>query len=164
MSPVERDEPAALTGLPPRPVGAIDEEERARTTGRNRRLAWRVLANLVTLAILVACFLPDPGLPPGDDFPWDKVAHALAFGAFAFCWRLAGLGPLLVVLAGALLTAATEIGQAVFLPQRAAEWGDVAADLAGVALGLWLGRLTVARRLKSELAACAARRTSPSRS
>jgi hypothetical protein len=153
MSPVEDVEPLAFTEPPPLPLG--EQAERARRALRNRRLVWRVIANLVTVAILVACFLPDPGLAPSNEFPWDKVAHALAFAAFAFCWRGAGLAPFFVLAAGVVLTSATEIGQGLFLPERTAGWGDVAADVAadvaGLATGLLLNRLTGARTLAPPL-------------
>lgn len=139
MSLVEADAPREQAA-PSQPAAALDPEGRARTTRHGRRLIWRVVANVVTAAILIACFVPDPGLPATAAWPLDKLAHAAAFAAFAFFWRMAGLSPLLVLASGLLLAAATELGQGAFVPTRSAEPLDAFADIAGIAIGLGFAR------------------------
>lgn len=72
-------------------------------------------------------------------FPYaDKLAHVLVFGLVAWTGRLVGLPavPLFAVLG--VHAVVSEVVQAALLPGRAGDPGDVAADVAGVLLGLAL--------------------------
>lgn len=86
-------------------------------------------------------------LAPGmeSNLPLDKVAHLVLYGVLGL---LAGLGwaragwprrawvPLCLAL---LVGAVDELNQRT-VPERSAEWGDLAADTAGVLAGFTLGR------------------------
>lgn len=92
--------------------------------------------------VILICWLSLTPSPPKIEsafFGWDKVQHAGAYGLFALLagwafgtfpldrqrrWRLAVAA---VVLCGGLL----EIAQGLFTANRAAEWGDLLADLVG---------------------------------
>jgi VanZ family protein len=99
---------------------------------------------------------PDPDLPS-----WlsanDKIAHAGLYSVLGGClgygWRRSSAPPphWLLVGLGALYAATDEWHQA-FVPHRAPDLGDWAADVSGVVAG-YLLMLFVARRL--------ARRTKP---
>jgi len=105
-----------------------------------RRWRWS-LAGLVTTVSWLAL---SPAPPAGLDTGWDKLNHAGAFAVltlvsiFAFArsqrnpWRL---------LVGLLCYgAAIEVAQS-FTPTRSAEWGDLLADLIGMAAGAMLAML-----------------------
>ena len=101
------------------------------------RAGWRLLFVLTVLAVAWLAFTPHP--PPRATTGWDKANHALAFCAMA----LAALGgwprapgwavPAALLGYGVLI----ECVQAV-VPGRSAEWADLLADAAGIALGLLL--------------------------
>ncbi len=76
---------------------------------------------------------------PGAPWPYeDKVKHAAAFAAFVWLGWRAGYREALHLGGGLLaLGAAIEVAQ-FFTPWRSAEWADLLADAAGIALGLWL--------------------------
>lgn len=111
------------------------------------RPVWRGLLALLLVVITALALVPDP--PRSLSTGWDKSNHMLAFAALAFTgvrahWRLPRQWPRLI---GLLLAygVALEIAQH-FLPPRSADWHDVVADGAGVALGL-LAAATAARWL-----------------
>jgi VanZ family protein len=102
-------------------------------------LLWLLLCTLLTLLILWLALMPGESAPPG--FGWDKLNHA---GAIAAATGLAylSLQPRSWAAGGAFLYGASlgvliEILQATLTTGRAAEWGDVAADLVGAG-SVWL--------------------------
>ena len=99
--------------------------------GRLSRGAF-VLVVLVSVAVLFA---------PGDDVPAalpgvDKVVHLLLFAALAVTGRWAGLRPPALAVGLAGYAAVSEVLQAVLPLARSGSVADLAADLAGVAVGL----------------------------
>ena len=110
----------------------------------------RLLMALIWTALVVAaCAWPSHRLPIvetvegiGNIKHLDKVAHAAIFSGFGFLWVRVGrarskLVPLII--AGVVLSAATELIQLLPSVGRDASWGDFAADLVGMGLGLAAG-------------------------
>ena len=86
-----------------------------------------------------ALYVPKaPGIQTG--LPLDKVVH---FGLFALVTWLgvrAGVPVKWVVVLMVVQAAASELTQNFLLAQRGGDWLDFAADLAGIAVGVWLAR------------------------
>lgn len=117
---------------------------------------WRALLALLLLAVAWLAFSPAP--PPQADTGWDKANHALAFAVLAAVGELA-LWPhrarRRLTVAGLLCYGALiELLQSQ-LPARSGEWGDLAADAAGIVIGLLLAAPLLRR------APAAVRRSSP---
>lgn len=70
--------------------------------------------------------------PPGAD----KLVHAALFAAPTFLGLCAGFSPLLVVGSQLIFAPASELAQEEVVAGRGGALADVAADLAGVALGV----------------------------
>ena len=94
--------------------------------------------------MVVSWLALSPAPPDGLDTGWDKLNHA---GAFAVLTLVASFAfprsrhSLWLVLAGLLCYgAAIEVAQS-FTPTRSAEWGDLLADLIGMAAGAMLAML-----------------------
>jgi len=114
------------------------------------RRPWQFLLLVLTGAVCFLALTPSPSKQV--DLGWDKLNHAAAFAALSLsgCFgfpgsRRAVLGVTLALLGlGGLI----EILQ-LFVPGRSSEWGDLAADALGIALGtaLALGALKVAQRV-----------------
>jgi VanZ family protein len=106
---------------------------------------WLSVGVLLVLAITVVCLLPSRDLPKLN--LWDKAEHAIAFGALAFWFGSIVVRPdlpwvgIAVVAFGGLI----ELAQGALGGGRDAEWGDVAADAVGVALGLALALTPLGR-------------------
>ncbi len=108
----------------------------------NRRWKWVVLATIWTLAILALCWLPMPFFSMGgvgeraERIPnIDKVIHAGIFAIFGLLWIKAlpvKRRLVIVLLAGVVLAASTEIVQSLPLLNREGDPRDAAADIAGV--------------------------------
>jgi VanZ family protein len=83
--------------------------------------------------------------------PWDKVAHAVAFGALAVLLEFALRPRLWLFFALPLaVSAADEIHQ-MFLPGRSADGDDWLAGAVGVAIAWWLLRHTGLRKSVTRL-------------
>lgn len=96
-------------------------------------LRWITLVLVIAVAWLA--FKPSGG--PDAGLPWDKANHALAFAVLtlvsALGWPRLGLGRLAVImLLGGIVI---ELVQGLPVIGRDADGWDVAADMAGVALG-----------------------------
>jgi len=102
--------------------------------GRWRAANWLLLSSVFLLAIVPAIWATD-AMPGWTGL--DKWLHGLTFAVLAlwmtgqyardsYGWILLGLA-----LYGALI----EVGQSM-IPYRSAEWGDLAADLAGLLAGM----------------------------
>jgi VanZ family protein len=111
--------------------------------------AWRILFVAMLVVVLWLAFSPRP--PRELDTGWDKLNHALAFGALALSgrfgfpgtrWRVLGIALALLALGVAI-----EAVQSL-LPTRSAELADVLADGVGIAAGLAAASLalTLSRR------------------
>jgi VanZ family protein len=118
-----------------------------------RLISW-VLAVGSTLVILVACFFPARAFPKVHTVDADKLVHAAMFLIWALAW-LAAVGKgyfrlVVVLLAGILFAALTEVAQGYLPWRRSADWWDWAADVLGVALacaGWWVvGRYAPQRK------------------
>ena len=84
---------------------------------------------------------------PAPELPFvDKAGHLVAYAVFG--WLLArgtrrsGANGSWVMAVGLLYAASDEVHQA-FVPGRVPSWGDLAADVAGLALGFFLTLRTV---------------------
>jgi VanZ family protein len=101
------------------------------------QFAWRAFLT----ALLVACtwLAFDPSPPTSADTGWDKLNHALAFGALAFAAQASFPRAALHRIALALLGygAFIELVQAQ-IPERSAEFLDLLGDAAGIVAGLLL--------------------------
>lgn len=115
-------------------------------TGTPSRLAWLVFA-VVLVIHLVALYAPrgaGESLFPGID----KLTHAALFGGLLVSawWLGAGLRWLVPLLA--VHAVESEVVQALLLPHRDGNLGDVVADWVGILLGILVG-LLVCRAIRS---------------
>lgn len=109
------------------------------------RPGWRKLLLVLVLIVCVFAFSPRA---PGLDFEnADKWQHIAAFVALSACAALAAAPGL----AGSLRASAAMLALGLlielvqhFIPNRSADWADVAADALGIAIGLAL--VVLARR------------------
>lgn len=109
-------------------------------SGVRRLAAWAW-----TLAICVFLWMPPPP-PPEIVWPWwDSLVHTGLFAGFGALWTWRGLGSARVLVLGALLGAATELGQALVPWERHASGDDLAFDVLGVAIG-WIAARGATRR------------------
>jgi hypothetical protein len=96
-----------------------------------------------TVAIFVLLWMPPPP-PPEIVWPWwDSLVHTGLLAVFGVLWTWHGTATIRVLALGALVGAATEIGQALLPWERHCSWDDFAFDLLGLSLGWVLGRSTV---------------------
>lgn len=99
------------------------------------------IAVFVSLIAIVSWLAVSPVPPRGADVGWDKANHALAFAVMFVSGRLAWphrpWGMALGLLGyGALI----ELVQSQ-VPNRSAEFVDLAADAVGIAIGMAIGAL-----------------------
>jgi VanZ family protein len=109
----------------------------AKTSARARLAAFAWAALAVQLAVLYVPRLPStvPSGPPG----LDKVVHAAIFAVAGWAWaRLWPRWRWLVATAFVAQGLISEFVQWRFLPGRSGDLWDLASDLVGLALGLWL--------------------------
>lgn len=108
------------------------------------RRAWQGV--LLVLVAVISYIAVSPSPPQGPDLGWDKANHLAAFIvlAVAACLGFPGSRARLAAIALALLAfgAGIELVQ-LNVPGRDAEWADLLADGAGIALGCWLGATTL---------------------
>ncbi len=101
-------------------------------------LPWRWAFALCALAILVLALMSAP--PKVITTGWDKSNHALGFAVLMVLGSLAFSVKRVVLLVGLLAFGALiEVLQS-FTCCRAADWGDLAADLVGLVVGWGVGR------------------------
>ncbi|MEU8222127.1 VanZ family protein [Kribbella sp. NPDC048915] len=117
-----------------------------RTGGRVRIWVWRIAFVAAVALQLYGVYAPQEAGPNVGLPQIDKVAHLFLFAAVAFTGTKAGV-PVRWLL-GALVAhaAVSELVQHWFLPRRDGDPFDSLADLAGVALGGWMGWWTARRR------------------
>jgi hypothetical protein len=94
------------------------------------------LAVLFSIALFVACSIPGDSLPMSIIWSWDKLWHLAAFGTFAILWRRAGAGVPAAGLGGFAFGAAIEVWQQFAPIGRYFDELDIAANAAGLAIGL----------------------------
>lgn len=135
----------ASTRMPPLPGSALAARAAALCHDAALRPRWRLLLTVLVATISWLAFSPShqlPHLPTAD-----KTHHVLAFATLAVVALLA-MTPGRQRAAGAALALVAYGGfiEAVqsALPTRSAEWGDVLADVVGIAVGLVL--VAAARR------------------
>lgn len=101
--------------------------------------SWRAL--LVVLLVVVSYLALTPTPLEGSESGLDKVAHLMAFSALAFVGYLgfpASRGMRIALLFGLLAYGALIEVLQLFVPGRSSEWGDLLADVLGIALGAGL--------------------------
>ncbi len=100
---------------------------------------WRVANTFLMIAILALTMVPAFwATDRGPAWPaLDKWMHGLTFTLLALWYtgQYARASYWLIALGLLLYGAIIEIGQSM-IPYRTAEWGDLAADLAGIAAGI----------------------------
>lgn len=105
----------------------------------------KLLATVWLLLITILFFLPGSALPKENwlsDVHFDKFVHLFFFAVLLFFWRF--LFPAVkkfhwLLLIGALIYGVgVELVQHYFISNRAFDGYDVAADMAGAAIGVWL--------------------------
>ena len=128
-------------------VNLMDNSPLAATPHRSRALvllAWRLAFGLCVLVVLVLALLPNDLAVPSTG--WDKSNHLLAFSVMALLGLRAFPGRTLALLAGLLAYGALIEMLQSFTPNRFAQWQDLVADAAGLALGWVVEQL--ARRIR----------------
>ena len=103
--------------------------------------AWLALG----VSLLIQCYgLYAPSSPGPDGVPrLDKIGHLVAFAVpAALAWWLRARWVVPVLVLHALVS---EPLQQALSPERSLDWLDAAADLVGIALGVWV-TATWARR------------------
>ena len=120
---------------------AVGPEE----VGARRARVWAAVA--WTVAILVACWMPEGRLPVPEEGPagWriphkDKAIHLGLFAVFGVLWMRAATGPrraAWIVIGGLVLAVVSELGQGVPAVSRDPDVFDALADAAGLVLGVW---------------------------
>ena len=110
------------------------------TDSRVRVWAWRIAFVAAVALQLYGVYAPREAGPHTGIPQIDKVAHCFLFAAVAFTGVKVGVPARWLL--GALVANAvvSELVQHWLLPQRDGDPFDALADLAGVALGVWLAR------------------------
>ena len=90
----------------------------------------------VTGLILVVLLAPGDRLPVTSLTGLDKVAHVASYVLVGLTWHRAGLPARWVLLLGAALAAGTEGAQELMAVGREGDPWDLAANAAGLALGV----------------------------
>jgi len=106
------------------------------------------LAVLSTVVVFAACSLPGDSLPDSILLSYDKLWHLGCFAVLAVLWQRAGWSALRTLLAGALFGLGIEVWQRVAPIGRFFDLKDLAADVAGVFLGLAL--VAIVRRWRQD--------------
>ncbi|CAH2032327.1 VanZ family protein [Trichlorobacter ammonificans] len=114
-------------------------------------LFWRGVLAVLTVAVLGLSLMPSP--PVAEGLGWDKANHAAAMLLLTVLAYLA-LRPArrAVILAGSytlLLGVLIEVLQGVCTTTRSAEWGDLVADIVGIAGAMGLVILWTCRKTRS---------------
>ncbi|MBC7781819.1 MAG: VanZ family protein [Proteobacteria bacterium] len=104
-------------------------------------LALRLLGLGAALALSAAILLGgrEPGAAGLIVPPWDKVVHALTYGALAASWCI-GLGGRRIGAAILLAVATGALDETLqrWLPGRDSDFADLAADAIGATLAAWI--------------------------
>ena len=100
---------------------------------------WRAV--LLVLVVVVGYLALTPTPPRDVTLGWDKLNHGAAFAALALSgclgFRATRTAMLRVTLALIAYGGLIEVVQ-LFVPGRSSEWGDLLADVVGVAAGALL--------------------------
>src|SRR3954468_18332799 len=112
----------------------------------------RALAALISLGISVALFLGGAQpiavnlIPP----PWDKLVHCIIFSLLAWAIGVAcgsySQHRLVVAFLASVFVGMLDEWHQLYLPGRQSDWSDLAADIAGSAVGTVLLALGHPRR------------------
>lgn len=94
------------------------------------------------LGVSLAMFLT-PGGNVSANAPNDKLVHLLTFAGLAVSGRWAGVAPVRLGLGLAAYAGVTEVLQSVLPIDRHGDVRDLAADVAGILLGLVLSRVAM---------------------
>ena len=113
-------------------------------TERARILCLLLLVTLVTAMLYAGSqpvfqiVIPNP--------PWDKLAHATAFGGFAaLAWVVLGARSSSGAIMVAFVIALMDEGMQYYTPGRTADVTDIVADLTGAIMAMLMLRLLKAR-------------------
>jgi VanZ family protein len=115
------------------------------TESRVHVWAWRIAFVAAVVLQLYGVYAPREAGPNVGIPQIDKVAHCFLFAAVAFTGLKAGVPARWLLGALAANAVVSELVQHWLLPQRDGDPFDALADLAGVALGAWLGSRTPRR-------------------
>ncbi len=103
------------------------------------RRGWQLAFAVLLLVQFWALYAPRaPSVDTG--LPLDKAVHFTLFATVTWLGLRAGIPGRWVAAAMVLQAAASEVVQNYLLPQRGGDIWDVAADVLGIAVGLWVGR------------------------
>jgi hypothetical protein len=108
------------------------------TVPRSAHVVDRLLLAAAVVAQLLVLYLPRVDAPGAGAPGLDKLTHAAVFAAVAWTGRRAGVDPRLLLVLLVVQAVASEAVQGALLPERSGDPFDVAADLAGTAVGLLL--------------------------
>lgn len=100
---------------------------------------WRAGFGLACLVHLYGLYAPRQAGPDAAIPYLDKVGHLLIFGVVAWLGLRVGVPARWLLSALVANAVVSELAQHLLLPQRSGDPYDTLADLAGVALGAWLG-------------------------
>lgn len=105
-------------------------------TGQRR---WQIAFGMLLVLQFWALYAPKaPSVDSG--LPLDKAVHLALFAGVTWLGLRAGIPGRWVALFMVLQAAVSEVVQNSLLPQRGGDIWDFAADLVGLAIGLWAGR------------------------
>ncbi len=101
-----------------------------------------------TLVVFGLCWTPRALLPINETPPvpllygyFDKLVHFFMFAGFGFFWMFARAGKARWIIAiGVAAATISELGQAIPIINRDAEWSDGMADVLGVLAGVGVSR------------------------
>jgi VanZ family protein len=103
------------------------------------RRGWQIAFGLLLVVQFWALYAPKvPSVDSG--LPLDKAVHFALFATVTWLGLRAGIPAGWVAWLMVLQAALSEVVQNYLLPQRGGDIWDFAADLAGIGVGLWLGR------------------------
>lgn len=114
------------------------------------RRGWQLAFATLLLVQFWALYAPrTPSVDTG--LPLDKAVHFTLFATVTWLGLRAGIPVRWVAAAMVLQAAASEVVQNYLLPQRGGDIWDFAADVLGIAVGMWIG-LTQSRKVQARTA------------
>lgn len=109
-----------------------------------------VAIGLVAVVVQSVGLYGPPGPGTGSALPLDKVAHLFSFAIAVALFVAAGIRWWLVVGLAVVQAVVSEVVQGLYLSQRSGDVLDLAADGAGIVVGLGFGLLIGRRHLRED--------------